>query len=192
MANQFDVSTIVASNKITVNQTEQIIDVQDAFGGFRRVFIDTTDATSEIMISIDSPVSSAKNIIYISSGLTFDEEIKGDKIYIKCASGSNDVNYTLYKDDHTNQNSLVGANKVTANQTEQVITIDEGFGAFRKICIDATQATSEIAISIDESFSTTNRIIYIKAASLFEQFITGKKIFYKCTTGTNTLNYVLL
>jgi hypothetical protein len=95
MANQLPVNSLIAAGKATATTTEQVIDADDSYGGFRKILIDCTNATDEIMLSIDKPIASSTKIIYVSAGNIFVEHLNGDKLYYKCASGTSTFNYVL-------------------------------------------------------------------------------------------------
>ncbi|MGZ3814833.1 MAG: hypothetical protein ACXVA0_24075 [Mucilaginibacter sp.] len=95
MANQFQANGLVAAGKATATTTEQVIDVDNSFGGFRKIMLDCSKCSSEVMFSIDVPITQSSKVIYLTEGTIFEEYLTGDKIYYKCASGTNTFNYVI-------------------------------------------------------------------------------------------------
>ncbi len=93
--------------------------------------------------------------------------------------------------------TLKAANKATANQSDQVIDCSRN-GGFNRIILDCSKCTTELAISIDVPVSQSEKIIYISPIEnanmglIFDEYIRGSKLYYSCTAGTNTFNYILL
>ncbi len=88
--------------------------------------------------------------------------------------------------------TLKAANKTTVDQNEQVIDCS-GLGGFNHIILDCSKCTSEVMFSIDISFSDSpKKILYVSPKFVFDEYIRGSKLYYKCATGSNEFNYVLL
>lgn len=95
MSTYSDAVPLKAANKTTANQTDQVIDLTLKNTYFNHIILDCTNCSTETQFSIGSPVSTATDIIYLSSGKIFDEYVHGSKLYYSCATGTNTFNYVL-------------------------------------------------------------------------------------------------
>ncbi|MEC0211832.1 hypothetical protein P4H70_23095 [Paenibacillus ehimensis] len=81
------------------------------------------------------------------------------------------------------------AGKATADQMEKVIETE----AFERIVLDCTKSASEVMFSIDVPFSENPaNIVYLSPGLTFDGALKGKNLYYKCESGTNKFNYVLM
>ncbi|SCW87058.1 hypothetical protein SAMN04487970_10859 [Paenibacillus tianmuensis] len=92
--NYMDAGPVKAANKAAADQTEKVIDLTNQ-NGFHHIILDCSKCTSEVMFSIDVPISKSDKIIYVAPKFVFDGYIRGKKLYYKCAADSNEFNYVL-------------------------------------------------------------------------------------------------